>query len=412
VGTALGSDYRRLWSASAVSNLADGVFQTALPLFALTLTRSPTAIAGLTLAARLPWLLFALHAGALADRLDRRRTMVTVDVARVVLLVGLALVVVAGREHLAVLYLVAFCLGVGETLFDTSAQSVLPMVVGRDDLSVANGRLYAAELTMNQFVGPPVGGLLAGSAVALAFAGSGACYLVAAVALVTMTGQFRPTRPDGPPTRLRSDIVEGARFLWRNRLLRQLALMVGAMNLVATASIAVLPLFAVRPGPMGLSDHGYGLLLTAGAAGSLLGAFAVPRLERRLGRARVLVVSVAGGTIGSAAPLLVRPSLVAVGMVVGGTMMMGWNIVTVSLRQRITPEHLLGRVNAGYRLLAWGTIPIGAAVGGAVAQAFGVRSVFVLATVAEALTLLVATRITDDVITGAERAADAAAVAA
>lgn len=406
--TPLGPNYRRLWSASAVSNLADGVFQTALPLFALTLTRSPTAIAGLTLAARLPWLLFALHAGALADRLDRRRTMVSVDVARVVALGGLALVVVAGHEHLAVLYVVAFVLGVGETLFDTSAQSVLPMVVGRDDLSVANGRLYAAELTMNQFVGPPVGGLLAGSAIALAFAGSGACYLVAALALATMSGQFQPARPDGPPTRLRTDIAEGARFLWRNPLLRKLALMVGAMNLVATASIAVMPLFAVKPGPMGLSDHGYGLLLTAGAAGSLVGAFAVPRLERRLGRARVLAVSVAGGTIGSAAPLLVRPWAVAAGMVVGGTMLMGWNIVTVSLRQRITPEHLLGRVNAGYRLLAWGTIPVGAALGGAVAEAFGVRAVFVVATVVQAATLLVATRITDAVIEDAEAAPVAA----
>ena len=129
------------------------MFQVALPLLALRITRSPAEIAGVVLAARLPWLVFALHAGALADRLDRRRTMVNVDLARALLIGVLAVIAVSESERLWILYLVAFALGIGETLFDTAAQSVLPTVVTGRDLSRANGRLMAAEVTMNRFVG-------------------------------------------------------------------------------------------------------------------------------------------------------------------------------------------------------------------------------------------------------------------
>ena len=136
-------------------------------MLALRITRSPAEIAGLVLASRLPWLVFALHAGALADRLDRRRTMVNVDLARAVLIGLLAVIAFGEAERLWVLYLVAFALGVGETLFDTAAQSVLPTVVRGNDLSRANGRLMAAEVITNRFVGPPLGGFLVGVAMAL-----------------------------------------------------------------------------------------------------------------------------------------------------------------------------------------------------------------------------------------------------
>lgn len=402
----LGPDYRRLWSASALSNLADGVFQVALPLLALRLTRSPGEIAGLSLVARLPWLLFALPAGALADRLDRRRTMVNVDLARTVLIGGLALLTAAGHERLWVLYVVAFGLGVGETLFDTAAQSVMPMVVGRDRLSEANGRLYAAEMTMNQFVGPPLGGLIAGTAIALAFAGSAASYLAAALVLVTMAGRFKPQRTGGGvPPRLRADIVEGVRYLFGHRLLRALALMTGVMNLMSSAAFAVFPLFAVKPGPLGLSDAGYGFFLTALAVGALGGSLLAARIEAALGRARSLLLAVVGSAAITAGPALfatVVPN--ATLLILGGLTMVTWNVITVSLRQRIVPEPLMGRVNAGYRLLAWGTMPLGAGLGGLLAEAFGVRTVFAVAALAQ-LTLVGGFRVvTDAAIAEAEQA--------
>lgn len=403
----LGPSFHRLWTASALSNLADGVFQIALPLLALRLTRSPALIAGVALAGRLPWLLFALTAGALADRLDRRRTMVNVNSARVVLIGGLAIMAALGHEQLVVLYVVAFALGIGETLFDTAAQSIMPMVVDRTQLSRGNSRLQGVELAMNLFVGPPLGGLLAGTAIALAFAGSAAFYLVAALALITMGGAFRPVRvatdSSSPrPPRLRADIAEGLRYLWHHRVLRTFAFMTGVMNLTNMAATAVLPVYAVRPGPMGLSERGFGLLFTALAAGMLVGSFAIPALERWLGRSRLLAVSVVGFAVATAAPLLTDPVAVGATMAVASVPFMAWNVIVVSLRQRIVPDHLLGRLNASYRLLAWGALPIGSALGGVLSELFGIRLVFALSGLGTLSMLVYMPRISDRALEASE----------
>ena len=379
--TPLGPSYRKLFTASALSNLADGIFQVALPLLALRITRSPAAVAGVALAGRLPWLLFALQAGALADRLDRLRTMVRVDLARIVLIGGLAVVVAVEHESMLVLYVVAFALGIGETLFDTAAQSIIPMVVGRDDLDRANGRMYGTEMVMNQFVGPPLGGVLAGVALALAFTGSAFAYLVALGALLTIKGSFRPSRDGEVPARLRTDIAEGLRYLMGHRLLRTMAFMVGVMNLCTAAVFGLLPLFAVDPGPMGLSETGYGIFLTAGACGAVLGSWTASWMVRVLGRSRLLLFSVLTTAGMLAAPLATEPWVVAVLFFVTHIGFMGWNVVTVSLRQRIVPDRLLGRLNASYRLVAWGTMPLGAALGGGLAEVFGLRSVFAVTAV-------------------------------
>lgn len=398
----LGAGYRKLWGASALSNLADGVFQVALPLMALRITRSPAAIAGVVVAGRLPWLVFALQAGALADRLDRRRTMMLVNVGRALVIGMLAVVVAADAVSLPVLYLVALVLGFGETLFDTAAQSIMPTLVDREDLSKANGRLYAAELTMNQFVGPPLGGALAGVAIALAFTASAAAYACAAILLALLVGSFRPART-GPPTRLRADIAEGARFLFRHRVLRTLAVMVGVMNLIESGLFAVFPIYAVGPGPLGLSEAGYGILLTTGAIGSLVGSLLANRFERRLGRSRVLWLAV----VGSGFPTVVMalsssPWAVGAAWIFGGLTVIGWNIVTVSLRQRIVPDHLLGRVNAGYRLVAWGTMPIGAALAGVLAEVAGIRAVFWFAAAGHLMLLAFRRVITEEAMDAAE----------
>ena len=156
---------------------------------------------------------------------------------------------------LPILYVAAFALGVGETLFDTAAQSILPSIVDKDQLPRANGRLYAVELVMNQFVGPPLGGVLIGISVPLVLASSIFGYALAAVGLTLIVGSFRPQR-SGPPTRITTDIAEGLRYLWRNRVLRTLAIMVGVANLAGTATQAVFVLYAVSPGPMDLSEPG------------------------------------------------------------------------------------------------------------------------------------------------------------
>lgn len=164
-----------LWTSSAASNLADGVLKTALPLVALGFTTSPAAVAGLSLALSLPWLVVALPAGALVDRWDRRATLVVADVARAVVVALLTVVTLTGGGSMAALYAAAVLVGVAEVFRDTTAQSVLPQVVGRDALPAANGRLHAAELTTNAFAGPPLGGVLVGVGAAVALGAPRGC---------------------------------------------------------------------------------------------------------------------------------------------------------------------------------------------------------------------------------------------
>ncbi len=400
------SNFRRLLSASALSNLADGIFVVALPLLTLRITSSPAQVAGVSLAGRLPWLLFALQAGALADRLDRKRTMVRVDTARGLLIGAIGLMVAVGHEQLWALYGAAFALGVGETLFDTAAQSILPTVVGRDHLDHANGQLQATEITTNQFVGPPLGGVLAGVAIASAFFSSAFCYLAAPLLLRRLQGSFRPAAR-GPHQPMRQEIAEGVRWLWRHRLLRTCALLVGGMNLAEMAIFAVFPLFAVRPGPLGLTDAGYGVLLTTMAVGSVAGSALTPRLVGRFGRARMLFVSVLAFAVQPMALLTERLPVIAFVWAAGSAIGIAWNIITVSLRQRIVPDHLLGRINSAYRLLAWGTMPIGAALGGVVAELSSVRTVIWIGALGWTALAVATLTITETAILAAEREAAA-----
>jgi MFS family permease len=268
----LGPNYRKLWASSAAANLADGIFLVALPLIAVSLTTSPALVAGVTLAGRLPWLVFVLIAGALADRLDRRITMRNVQLMRVVVLAALALLAIAGQLSLPILYVAAFILGVGETLFDTAAQSLMPSLVPRDLLNIANGRLYAVEWVMNQFIGPPLGGALVAISVPLALTGSVVAYGLAAVGLALIVGRFR-AESVGPRPSMLAEIREGLAYLLGNRVLRTLAFMVGISNLASSAVFAVLVLYVVAPGPMGLDELGFGVLLTGFAVGAILGTF-------------------------------------------------------------------------------------------------------------------------------------------
>jgi MFS family permease len=404
----LGPNYWKLWGASASSNLADGVFWIAFPLLAVRLTDSPALVAGITVVGRLPWLVFVLIAGALADRLDRRRTMVGVAVLRAVIAGGLAIGIAMGIVGLPVMYIAAFVLGVGETLFDTAAQSIMPSLVDRDRLSQANGRLYAVELTMNQFVGPPLGGLLAGIAIALAFAGSSAAFVFGAIALASLTGSFSPA-PVARETSMVEEIREGLGYLVSHRLLRTLALMVGVMNLASSAVFAVFVLYAVAPGPMGLNATGFGILMSSLAIGSLVGSFIVERVERALGRARILVVSVILTAAMSAVPgLTPNPWIVGIAFALSGVGVVMWNVVTVSLRQRIVPDRLLGRLNASYRLLAWGSQPLGALLGGAIGQVLGLPAVFLLSALVIGFLVLAFRIVTDQAIAAAEADAEPA----
>lgn len=378
MAAALGASYVKLWSSSALSNLADGVLKVALPLVAIRFTDSPVLIAGLSFAFTLPWLLFALTAGALADRFDRRSLMLIANTARGGFLALLTLATLAGAGSIWMLYIAAVLIGTAETIYDTSAQSILPQIVKPEALARANGRLYAAELTANQFVGPPLGGLLVAAGAAAAFGTPVALWALAIGLLLLLRGSF--STGHSRTTSLRHDIAEGLRFLWSNSLLRVLAIMVGVFNFAGNATWTIMVLYAVGPASaMKLTDPGYGLLLTASAVGSVLGSLVVERIEAVLGRARSLVISVLGGVLSLAVPAFTAdPWVIGSALLIGGATISVWNVITVSLRQRITPGRLLGRVNSAYRLVAWGTMPLGAAAGGLLAQFLGLQPVFAI----------------------------------
>ena len=402
----LGLAFWQLWSASSLSNLADGLVKIGLPLVAVTLTDSPGLVAGITFAVTLPWLLFALPAGALADRVDRRVAMVTADVVRAAAVAVLAVTLVLGLESSAAaiwaLYAVALLLGTAETVFDTSAQSILPQVVPRDRLPRANGRLIAAELTANEFIGPPLGGLLVAAGVAAAFATPATLWAAAVGALLLLRGSF--SVPREAPTTLRADVAEGLRYLWRHRLLRTLATMTGLFNSATNATFAVFVLYAVGPhSAMRLTEASYGLLLATLAAGSLIGALLANPIIRRLGRSRSLALGILGGvgTVGTPA-LTTNALVIAAAFLIGGLTNALSNVVAVSLRQRITPDRILGRINSSYRLVAWGTRPLGAAAGGLLGELLGLRAVFAIAAALILAALFGMTRVTDSAISTAE----------
>jgi MFS family permease len=390
----LGSGYRRLWTATAVSSLGDGVYFTALPLLAVTLTRDPVAVSLVTLATTLPDLLLTLTAGVLVDRWDRRRVLWRVDAFRCLLVAALAAAVLGGWASIPLLMALGFLLGAGETLFATAAQAFLPLLVSREPerLELANGRLLGVQTLGRQLAGAPLGGLLFSLARWVPFGVDALSFAASSALIAAVPGHFAAGRADGEPrATIRSDIAEGLRWLLGHRLLRTLGLMVGVVNLVATGWIATAVLFATDR--LGLGPRGYGLLASGLALGSVAGTVLAPRLSRRFGVARVLLGSALTESVVTILIGLQTNPLVA-GALLGleGVAVMSWNTVSVALRQSLIPDRMYGRAASVYRLIAMGTTPLGAALGGALARLVDLRAPWVVAGCTELAVLAVVGR--------------------
>ena len=351
----------------------------------------------------LPWLLLSLQAGALVDRIDRRRAMVVANLVRAACVAVPAVALAADAGALWLLYVAALGTGVAEVFYDTSSQSILPSVVHRSQLDTANGRLYAVETGAQQFAGPPLAGLLVAAGIALSFAAPAGLWLLAVALLLMLRGRFTPERL-GPRATIRHDIREGLSFLVGRPVLRTMAVMVGVGNLASSATGAVIVLYAVGDeSTLGLSEPAFGVLFAATAVGALLGGLVAERIQAALGRGRTLTITTIAMALWVATPALTTQVwLIAVGLFVGGVAIMVWNVTTVSFRQRVTPDHLLGRVNSTYRLLAWGTMPIGAALGGLLGEWLGVRAVFAVMGIVAATIIVPALTLTDERLAAAE----------
>lgn len=367
-------NYRLHFWASTISNLGDGVSTVAFPWLATLLTRDPLLISLVVTGSRLPWFLFALPAGVWTDRADRRRLMVRADIVRTILTAGvIALILVlpglplgpgTGPAPILALAALAFLLGTAEVLRDNAAQTLMPQIVAPGDLERANGRMWSAEQVMNQFAGPPLAGALIALGVAVPFGLDALTFLLAAVLVARMA---LPQTAAPPRRAFLIEMKEGFRWLAGQVLIRRLAVILGLTNAVFTAAMTMLALYAQEL--LGLDAFGYGLLLTAGAAGGVLAGIVGPRIAQAIGPERAVHLSM---IIFSAGYLMLGlvPSLpvAVVGLfcdAFGGVL---WNVVTVSWRQRVIPPELLGRVNAIYRFVGWGMMPLGAVAGGALVR--------------------------------------------
>ncbi|GAA2144253.1 MFS transporter [Kitasatospora kazusensis] len=380
-----------VWTSVTVSSLGDGMRFVALPLLAARVSGDPRQVALVALVEQLPWLLLGLPAGALADRLDRRRMLWTVDAARTVLVGALAVTVALDATSVALLAVAGFLLGCGQTLYNGAWSGIVPALVEPGDRIRANSRIQAGALITDTLIGTPLGTLLFAVAAAAPFAVDTASFAVAALLVAFLPGDFRPAvsssavsssgastlgLPAAPArSTLRRDMAEGVRWLWRHRLLRRLCAVSAASNLVGAGLIAILVLYAREA--LGLRPFGFGLLVAAFAVGGLAGTALTQALAARLGTGRtlrlaVLVSAVAAVGAGTA------HSGVAAGCFIAayGSASLIWNTTAVSLRQSLVPAELLGRVGMAYQMASNGAGALGAAVSGLLAHSFGLRAPF------------------------------------
>jgi Transmembrane secretion effector len=275
----------------------------------------------------------------------------------------------------------ALLLGIGETLMDTALTSIVPSVVSKDRLTWANARITAAQTVTNTFIGPPLAGYLAGIGFAVATGSSTLMYLVAGFALLLIRGTFGvSSRIDAQADQhMWRHLTEGLRFLWKDRLIWDLTLFTASMNLFWAGWGALIVLYAVRPGPMGLSEFDYGLLLTAMAIGGLLGSILCERLQKILGTRNSLALDFIGTILLVGVPALTtNPLAMGAAAFFAGIGATVWVILVSSIRQRIVPGELLGRVYSASRFISWGIGPLGAALAGFVAEVWGIQTMFAI----------------------------------
>ncbi|MFG1867868.1 MFS transporter [Micromonospora arborensis] len=369
--SALGRDFRLLWSAAVSSRFGDALRTPALALLAATVTRDPRIIAAITVAGQLPPLLFGLLGGVYADRWDRRRTMALVDGVRATVVAALAVTVALDRIGVAVLLVAAFLLAALGTLFDSASFALLPALVPPDALPRANGRLQAGAAVAGGFLGAPAAGVLFAVAPALPFAVDALTFAAAALlvlALAPVAGVH--SRPVVRRGSVWSEIVEGLRWLRAHRTLWRVTLLAAASNLAISGIMAVLVLYALDV--LRVPPAGYGLFAAAAIVGGVAGALGASRLAARLGTVAALRAVLAVETVALAGFALARDPVsggFALAVFAAGTVV--WNSLCASYGQRHVPAGLLGRVSAAQRMVGLLTAPVGAALAGLAAATYG-----------------------------------------
>jgi len=369
----MGTPFRWLVSSSWVTNLGDGIAVAAVPLLIASQTQDPALVALAALLQRLPWLLFGLYAGALADRVDRRLLVVVVDLLRAAVLAVLVGALVTGAVNVPVVLATTFVLGVAEVFADTTGATLLPMVVPRPELGIGNARLMAGQLTGNQLVGPAIGAVLFAAGTVWPFLVQAVLVALGAV-LVSRMALPPLVRPDRPP-HLRRDVAEGMRWTWQNPAVRTLALTIVTFNVTYGAAWSVLVLYADQR--LGLGPVGYGLLVTAGAVGGIAGTASYDRLERWVSLADIMRAGLVIETLTHLGLALTTSAWVAMAiMFVFGAHAFVWGTTSRTVQMRAVPLAMQGRVGSIYAIGLFGGLVAGQALGGLIARIWGVTGPF------------------------------------
>lgn len=380
--------FRLFQSAVAFSDLADGVYKITLPLMALRFPPAAVSVTMVGVAVRLPWLVGTLPAGVIVDRYRPLVIMRWASAARLPLVAALFGLAVTDRLPLWLLTVAAFVVGCVGIQVDVTAQSLLPHLVGARQLSRANASLQSGQMFMAQLLGPALGGYAASLGAGGGLAAAAALYVVTvgALQLLPMTaGAGSAGTPQEPATQsgsirlVRAELMEGLSYFRERGDLLRLSASAAFNNLAYSMCLTILPLWAVAPGQLGLSARGYGLILAGLAVGSIAAGLSAAPVIRKIGRDPLLRFG--APVLGLCFLAIAVPSapVVAASLICYGSVSMLWNVVVTSYRQESIPPRLFGRVNAAYRWLTWGVIPLGALFGGVLASTAGPRVVFVVA---------------------------------
>ena len=400
----LGRSFRWLLGSSVVTNVGDGIALAAGPLLVASQTRDPLLVSMALLSQQLPNLLFGVVAGGVADRFDRRWIVAAVNVGRAAVLAALAATILSGNVSIAVVLAALFVLGTAETFADVGASSILPRLVRREDLGIANARIQGAFLLTNQLLTPPIGAFLFTVGMALPFATNAACFALGAVLVSRVVMEPASATGDrGRATRrsFRADLVEGIRWLVDHPPMRTLALTIVAFNVTFGAAWSVLVLYAGER--LGMDELGFGLLTTAIAVGGIVGTLSYGSLERRFSLADLMRVGllIETGTHLSLA-LTTSPTIALATMVVFGAHAFVWGTTSTVVRQRAVPDELLGRVTGVYGVGVFGGIVVGTPIGGLLARTFGITAPFWFGFVGSALLVAVLWRQFEHIVHASE----------
>ena len=366
----MGPAFNRMWAASIVSNLSDGVLLAAAPLLAITLTSNTILVSAVGAMVMLPWLLFAIPIGVLVDRVDRRFILASANTTRSMVVGVLALLVATDAVNIYHLIVAAFIIGTCEVASDTTSQSLIPQLLDKGDLEKGNSRLSISEVVFQGFIGAPISGFLYAISMAIPFFFNSAGFLIAALFALSIPIQHlqiaREERSDQKKSFIH-DMKFGIKFLVSDEVLRRLVLTTSSIGVCYSLATSTMVLFLIKE--LNLPKALFGVMLTIQGIGAILGSVSAPKASSRFGRSKVMTLGIVASSFLILFQGFAPNYATAVGLATLGSFAIShWNILLMSTYQSIIPGEIYGRIHGTRRTLVWGLMPIGSLLGGAIAH--------------------------------------------